>query len=210
MVSRIRRHVAGNAYGLLAVFIALGGTTYAATQLPKNSVGPKQIEKGAVKAPEVAKNAVRSAEVKANAIGTGEVADASLLSEDFAPGQLPQGPPGEPGAPGAPGADATKVFGYIRDPGPGLTENAVLQYGNGITNVQEEPGNGLYTVTFDRNLANCVAVATPGIGEPQGGNAEPSAAAAFLEMHPTAILVSMLSPLSHNPVDTSFLITVFC
>jgi hypothetical protein len=38
-----RHHIA-----LLALFVALGGTSYAATQLPSNSVGTKQIRAGAV------------------------------------------------------------------------------------------------------------------------------------------------------------------
>jgi hypothetical protein len=33
---------------LIALFVALGGTTYAATSLPKNSVGTQQIKNGAV------------------------------------------------------------------------------------------------------------------------------------------------------------------
>jgi len=37
-----------NVIATLALFIALGGGAYAATQLPKNSVGPRQIKKGAV------------------------------------------------------------------------------------------------------------------------------------------------------------------
>jgi hypothetical protein len=37
-----------NVMATIAVFIALGGASYAATQLPKNSVGTKQLKKGAV------------------------------------------------------------------------------------------------------------------------------------------------------------------
>ena len=37
-----------NVIATLALFIALGGGAYAATQLPRNSVGAKQIKKGAV------------------------------------------------------------------------------------------------------------------------------------------------------------------
>jgi hypothetical protein len=40
----LRRHH----IGLIALFVALGGTTYAATQLPSNSVGTAQIRPGAV------------------------------------------------------------------------------------------------------------------------------------------------------------------
>jgi hypothetical protein len=73
-----RHHVA-----LLALFVALGGTSYAAVKLPRNSVGTPQIKK----------NAVTGAKVK----------DRSLMAADFAAGQLPAGARGEPGAQGATG-----------------------------------------------------------------------------------------------------------
>ena len=44
MVAYLRRHH----IGLLALFIALGGTSYAAAKLPRNSVGTAQIKSGAV------------------------------------------------------------------------------------------------------------------------------------------------------------------
>jgi hypothetical protein len=37
-----------NVVAVLALFIALGGASYAAVNLPKNSVGAKQLKKGAV------------------------------------------------------------------------------------------------------------------------------------------------------------------
>jgi hypothetical protein len=79
-----------NVVSCLALFVALGSGAYAATQLPKNSVGSKQIKK----------NAVNSAKVR----------DRSLQATDFKAGQLPagpqgpQGPKGDTGAAGAPGA----------------------------------------------------------------------------------------------------------
>jgi hypothetical protein len=48
----------------VALFVALGGTGYAALKLPKNSVGSKQIRKGAVKTSEIANNAVTGAKVR--------------------------------------------------------------------------------------------------------------------------------------------------
>jgi hypothetical protein len=79
-----------NVVATVALFVALGGTTYAVTKLPKNSVKSKQI----------ASNAVRSDEIAAGAVGASEVADGSLLSGDFAAGQLPAGKDGPQGIPG--------------------------------------------------------------------------------------------------------------
>ncbi|HYQ79030.1 MAG TPA: hypothetical protein VEP91_07985 [Solirubrobacterales bacterium] len=79
-----------NVVACLALFIALGSGAYAATQLPKNSVGSKQIKK----------NAVNSAKVK----------DRSLKAVDFKEGQLPAGPQGPQGPKGDTGAaGATSV-----------------------------------------------------------------------------------------------------
>ncbi|HTA96536.1 MAG TPA: hypothetical protein VK730_02705 [Solirubrobacteraceae bacterium] len=44
MIAYLRRHH----IGIIALFVALGGTSYAATQLPANSVGTRQIRPGAV------------------------------------------------------------------------------------------------------------------------------------------------------------------
>ena len=43
--------------------MALGGTTYAATSLPKNSVGAKQLQKNAVTGPKIKKGAVTAAKI---------------------------------------------------------------------------------------------------------------------------------------------------
>ena len=49
---------------LIALFVALGGTGYAALSLPKNSVGTKQLKKNAVTGSKIKKNAVTSSKVK--------------------------------------------------------------------------------------------------------------------------------------------------
>ncbi|MFM7248233.1 MAG: hypothetical protein ACKO2Y_12320, partial [Actinomycetota bacterium] len=60
-----------NVMATIAVFLALGGTSYAVTALPKNSVGTPQLKKSAV---------------------TGvKVKDRSLTAADFAAGTLLRG-----------------------------------------------------------------------------------------------------------------------
>jgi hypothetical protein len=59
---RLPRHSTVAAYASL--FIALGGVSYAAVNLPNNSVTSADIKKNAVKQPETAKNSVASREVK--------------------------------------------------------------------------------------------------------------------------------------------------
>jgi hypothetical protein len=92
MGSRLRSKLSyANVVATLALFVALGGSAYAAVELSKNSVRTKHIAKGQVKAADLGRNAVTSAKVK----------NLSLLAADFKAGQLPAiGPKGDPGPPG--------------------------------------------------------------------------------------------------------------
>lgn len=78
-----KRLTLANGLPLIALFAALGGTTYAAVSLPANSVGAKQIRKSAVR--------------------TGEVKNRSLRLIDLGTGQLPAGPQGRQGIQGSQG-----------------------------------------------------------------------------------------------------------
>ena len=49
-MSRLTNHLRSNAVAYLALFIALGGTSYAAINLPAGSVGTKQLRNGSVTA----------------------------------------------------------------------------------------------------------------------------------------------------------------
>ena len=72
------RFLRGNTIALLALFIALGGTTYAATALPKNSVGTTQLKKNAVTNPKIKNNAVNGVKVANNSIKGADVLESSL------------------------------------------------------------------------------------------------------------------------------------
>ncbi len=75
----IRSHMSfANLVSLMALFVALGGTTYAAVALPKNSVGAKQIKRNGVRAPEINRNAVGASEIRSNAVASGDIADSSV------------------------------------------------------------------------------------------------------------------------------------
>lgn len=82
-----------NVTSFTALMVALGGTSYAAVALPKNSVTTTQIKAGAVKGTDIGKNAIISSKVK----------DGSLKTIDFGAGQIPAGPTGPAGAKGATG-----------------------------------------------------------------------------------------------------------
>src|SRR5262249_3487667 len=65
---------ASMAISVLALFVALGGTAAAVTQLPRDSVGSPQIRTDAVRSPEIAKDAVRSPEIAKDAGRAPEIA----------------------------------------------------------------------------------------------------------------------------------------
>jgi hypothetical protein len=67
------------------------------------------IPKGSVGAPQLKRNAVTNPKLKNGAVTSKKVLNASLLAEDFKPGQLPAGQKGDKGDPGAPGATNVKV-----------------------------------------------------------------------------------------------------
>lgn len=62
----------------LALFVALGGTSFAAVKLSKNSVGAREIKKNAVGASEIKKNAVASSEVKTNSLTGSDINESKL------------------------------------------------------------------------------------------------------------------------------------
>ncbi|MDX6677563.1 MAG: hypothetical protein QOE31_1615 [Solirubrobacteraceae bacterium] len=95
MIDRIRGKLSfANVTSMMALTIALGGTSYAAATLPHNSVGSSQIKS----------KAVHNSDLASNAVTSGKVKNGALLAQDFKAGQLPAGATGATGAPGAPGA----------------------------------------------------------------------------------------------------------
>jgi hypothetical protein len=121
------------------IFVALGGTGYAAFTLPKNSVGTKQLKK----------NAVTGSKIKSNSVTSGKVKDGSLLAKDFKAGQLPQGAKGDPGAPGAPGAPGTaRAYGFVSAGGTldaSVSKNiaAVTHPSTGVYCIATPAGSGI-------------------------------------------------------------------
>lgn len=83
ITGKLGAHIRANVVGYVALFIALGGTSYAAIKLPANSVGTRQ--------------------VKNSAITSAKVRNGTLRPQDFASGTArrgvrgPEGPPGPAG-----------------------------------------------------------------------------------------------------------------
>jgi len=67
-----------NVVATIALFIALGGASYAAVKLPKSSVGTKQIKKNAITAAKLKKNAVATAKIKDEAVTAAKIKKGTL------------------------------------------------------------------------------------------------------------------------------------
>jgi len=80
-----------NVAATIALVVALGGTSYAAINLPANSVGSAQLKR----------HAVTGSKLHANAVTSATVQNGSLRAKDFKTGQLPAGPAGPVGPAGA-------------------------------------------------------------------------------------------------------------
>jgi hypothetical protein len=171
-----------NVVACIALFVALGGASYAAFKLPKNSVGAKQLKKNAVtpaKLSQASKSAIAGPAGPRGVTG-------------------PQGPTGSEGPKGTPGVSATSLLAHV---GP----NGELLSGSGVTKVEPLEGAGNYAVEFNRDVSGCNYQATPALVA--GVN---TATAAPLEDVPDGVFVATfnLSPVSN--ADRPFYLAVFC
>ena len=113
-----------NVMSIIAVFVALGGTSYAAIKIPRNSVG--------------------SAQIKAQGVASSDVKNGSLKKADFKASDLPAGPQGPKGDPGtngtngtngAPGAPGT-AFAFARIAANGTPQPDVAGFPSQVKGVE--------------------------------------------------------------------------
>jgi hypothetical protein len=81
MPRRLLHHIRSNAIGYAALFVSLGGTSYAAIAIPAGSVGTRQLRNGAVTGSKLAKNAVSAANLNPSSIA-GHIADWAQVRAD--------------------------------------------------------------------------------------------------------------------------------
>lgn len=118
----MRRHLTyANVVASLALFFALGGAAFAATQLPRNSVGTGQLKPEAVTAGKIAKKTRN--QLQGSTGPQGPQGKTGKTGPKGATGA--KGAQGAQGAKGAAGADGTgpafEVFGTMKTIGAGAT-----------------------------------------------------------------------------------------
>ena len=155
------------------------------------------------------RNAVISSKVKPGSLQLSDIrrSDRALLRGPAGPRGAagisgaagPAGPAGPAGQQGAVGPRAVTLFAHVADDG-------VLGYGSGVSTV-ERTAAGVYDVTFDRSVVDCVALGT--IGSPGFRDDD------------TRLYADVGAPLDDNTVqvqihhdgalaDNSFNLGVFC
>jgi hypothetical protein len=125
-----------NVTASIALFVALGGSSYAALTLPRNSVGVNQIRAGAV--------------------GSSELRDRAVALRDISPGarRALRGAVGPTGPAGPAGISATRYFAAVTAAG-GLVRGTATSGGRAGT-----PGS--YTVGFGASTSGCAITASLG------------------------------------------------
>jgi hypothetical protein len=125
-----------NVVASIALFVALGGSSYAALTLPRNSVGSNQI--------------------RAAAVGTSELRDRSVALTDISKGarRSLRGAAGPQGPAGPAGPAAARYFAAVTSAGGFVRGNAASGGRAGAV--------GFYTVAFAGPTSSCAVVASLG------------------------------------------------
>ena len=122
----MKRHLTySNVIATIALFLALGGASYAAVKLPANSVGSRQIKDGAVASADIKNHSIRAGDFK---------------------GGLPSGPKGPKGDRGA---AAVKYWAQISGGGTPTVDSSSGGVTVGID------GSLAREVTFPANVSKC-------------------------------------------------------
>jgi hypothetical protein len=181
-VRLLARHLRGNAVAYLAIFVALGGTSYAAVAIPNNSVGNKQLKKDAVDSKKVKNKTLTADDVKAGEAKAGPQGIQGVIGSQGQQGgkglQGDQGDKGGQGDQGPPGTRLTPSQSVSSDPTPDIdilsTDTVVLTAPALVTTEPTKlvaAGNGLFFGDSSTAM-NCVLkLATDGgakaaIGQP--------------------------------------------
>jgi hypothetical protein len=151
MKRRLRAPSPALVISVIALFVALGGTTYAATSLPKNSVGTKQLKAGAVTKSKISNNTLIA--LKGNQGPPGPKGST---------GQ--QGVKGDTGSQGVPGT--ARAYAVVTPVGAILVSHNVVS----VTSL----GSGMYCVELASSIphASTIAVVSPDYAQDGTTNTE--------------------------------------
>lgn len=166
---RFPRITYSNVMATTAMFVALGGSSYAAVTISSNdvrnnslrsedikneSIRGRDIDNGYIKGEDVKNGSLAAKELKNGSITADEIKDGSLAAADFDPAQLPAGPQGPPGPAGATNV-VVRRFNQTVNAGAGTIASAsclpgetAVGGGSGMTG----PDNGTALIFWDEPI----------------------------------------------------------
>jgi hypothetical protein len=168
MISKILARLSyANVIATLALFLALGGTAYAAGTIGSgaiidNSIRSEDIRNGAVKSIDVSNGTIASGDILDGTVASGDILDDTIVSGDISDDTVASGDilddtivSGDisngtiAAADMASGVLAPRLFGNFNG------DDGSLVRGQGIQS-SSRFSTGLYFVTFTQNVTNCV------------------------------------------------------
>src|SRR3954454_5190769 len=162
LITRLRKRLTfANVTSLTALFIALGGTSYAAisvgsAEIRTGAVGKSEIRTGAVGKSEIRTGAVGKSEVRSSAIGRSEIARDGVAGSELANNAVGSGEIVDGTVALADlAADAKSAFSLQRASVSASGGNA-----GGNAKAISHAGTGAYVIEFGRDVSTCTAGAT--------------------------------------------------
>lgn len=179
---------AGTVIACIALFVSLGGTSYA---LAVGSIGSREIRDDSIRTRDVHNRSLKGSDLAPDSVGGGAIREETLDASKLDLSELETPPPSSAGVLLRALVERTGRFSHDR----------------GVANV-EHLASGQYNVAFDRDVSECVPVATSGpprIEMPRLISIEPDP-----ENPLRGLRVSTVDHQDGSYVDRSFFLLVSC
>jgi hypothetical protein len=158
-LSRLRKRLSfANVVSMIALFVALGGTSYAATTLARNSVGKGQIRANAVGKSEAAPNSIGKSEIGTSAVGRGEIATDGVAASEIKKDAIDSDEIADGGLQAADLSDAAKAAINGVKVHSAVTSAGAQSAGN--AKAVTKGAAGIYTVDLGFDGSACQSTAT--------------------------------------------------
>jgi hypothetical protein len=145
----------------IALFIALGGTGYAAANLPTGSIGTREIRTGGVGKSEIKARGVGKSEVRSGAVGKSEISTNGVGAAEVREGAIDTTELEDAGVEAADlSAAARSALNDV--PFRSAVNAAGAQTAGNATGVGHVANSGVYVVDFPPDLSACQFSATRG------------------------------------------------
>jgi hypothetical protein len=164
-----------NVTSALALFIALGGTSYAAVSLSRDNVGSWHIRSGAVgksevrrsavSASEIRRNGVRPSEIRRDAVGPSEIRPNAVSADEIADGGV------EAADLSAAARSAVAAANAVNFRTAATAAGAIA--GGDAKSISHAASSGVYTVDLGEDVSACHYAATIGAVKTGSGIQDP-------------------------------------